>query len=217
MKLQWRAPVSLLLLSAVPTLGGVLRLSALGGGASPDAARFVTSPWPIAVHVVAATLYAVLGAFQFPASFRARWPRWHRLGGRALVVVGLATAVTGVWMAAFYEVPAPMQGPLLRVVRLVVGAGMLGSLVLGLRSILRREVKSHEGWMIRAYALGQGAGTQAVLLGPWGYALGDVSGATRDLGMTVAWVLNLVIAELIIRRRRAPERAVAAAAVTTLS
>ncbi|MFT6864468.1 MAG: hypothetical protein ACJAVK_003034, partial [Akkermansiaceae bacterium] len=56
--------------------------------------------------------------------------------------------------------------------------------------------------MIRAYALGQGAGTQVLVSIPWLVTVGEPSGFTRDVLMTLAWVINVFVAEWIIRRRR---------------
>ena len=77
---------------------------------------------------------------------------------------------------------------------------MVACIVLGVSSILRRDVARHEAFMIRAYALGQGAGTQALLLGPWMLIAGDSGGLTRDLLMTLAWAINLAVAEWIVHR-----------------
>lgn len=209
----------LLLLSAVPVIAGLVRFTAFTSGAvGPDDVRFVASPGPIAVHVVAATLYAVLGALQFSASLRRRAPRWHRLAGRVLVIAGLAAALSGVWMALGYAIPASMQGPLLQGVRVVVGLSMAAALVIGTRAILRREVALHEAWMMRAYALAQGAGTQVFIVGGGGLLIGVMPlGLTRDLLMTAAWLVNVVVAEWLIRKRRrqgSTSRAIAAAAAT---
>lgn len=202
---DFRLPAALFALSAVPVLGGVVRLASLAPGATvtPDDARFVAAPFPIAIHVVAATVFCLLGAFQFSAAFRQRWPLWHRRAGRVLAVFGLLAGVTGLWMTVAYPIPRGLQGPWLLGVRLAVGAGMITSIVLAWRRILQRDVAAHEAWMIRAYALGQGAGTQAVIMLPWILWTGDGLGPTRDLLMTIAWVLNVVIAEGIIHRRRA--------------
>jgi len=57
--------------------------------------------------------------------------------------------------------------------------------------------------MIRAYALAQGAGTQALLFLPLMLVLsGPVLGLTRDVLSSAAWAVNLVAAEWLIRRRR---------------
>lgn len=78
---------------------------------------------------------------------------------------------------------------------------MIASIVLAVSSILRRNVARHEAFMIRAYALGQGAGTQALVLGPWMLIAGETGGLTRDLLMTLAWGINVLVAEWVIRRR----------------
>jgi hypothetical protein len=128
-----------------------------------------------------------------------------------LALCGLLAAITGVWMTAFYDIPPSLQGPLLYGVRLVVGLAMVAAIVIAWRAILRRQVARHEAYMIRAYALGQGAGTQALVLGPWMLITGESGGLVRDLLMTLAWVINIVVAEWIIRARsRAPRRNIAA-------
>ena len=38
---------------------------------------------------------------------------------------------------------------------------MAAAIVLGFTAIRRRDIAAHRAWMIRAYALGLGAGTQA--------------------------------------------------------
>jgi uncharacterized membrane protein YozB (DUF420 family) len=202
-RLDLRVPALLLVLSVVPVIGGVVRLRSLSGGAAAtlEDARFLAAPLPVVVHVFAATLYCLLGAFQFSAELRRRWPRWHRRAGKVLAACGLLVGFTGVWMTLFYPIPAPLQGPLLYCVRAAVGAAMVLSIVLGWRRILQRDVRRHEAWMIRAYALAQGAGTQVLVLLPWMLLSGESGGVTRDVLMTLAWVINLAAAESIIRWR----------------
>ena len=54
--------------------------------------------------------------------------------------------------------------------------------------------------MVRAYALGQGAGTQVLLLLPVTVLAGEVTGLARDVVMTGAWLGNLAVAEWMLRR-----------------
>ena len=42
----------------------------------------------------------------------------------------------------------------------LVGSAMAASIVLGFAAIRRRDIPAHRAWMIRAYALALGAGTQ---------------------------------------------------------
>jgi hypothetical protein len=200
---DFKVPALLVLLSLIPSLGGIARMMSVARDTTVtlDNARFLHAPTPIIFHVICATLYCLLGAFQFTPAFRTRWPGVHRRAGRVLAVCGLLTGITGVWMTAFYAIPVGMQGPLLYWVRLIVGSAMTASIVIAWRSILQRKVPRHEAFMIRAYALGQGAGTQVVTLLPWILITREETGLTRDLLMTLAWAINAVAAEAIIRRR----------------
>ena len=82
---EWLVVAALLVLSAIPLAGGAFRLTQLAGGAeiTPANARFFTSPLPVTVHIVSASLFAILGAFQFATGLRRRWPAWHRWAGFA--------------------------------------------------------------------------------------------------------------------------------------
>jgi hypothetical protein len=187
---------ALLALTAVPVLAGAFRVTQLSTGAAvtSENARFFADPVPILLHIVGASLFCVLGAFQF-----LRGPR-HRLMGRLIVPCGLVAALSGMWMAVVFPLPAH-DGDLLMVLRLVFGSVMAAALVLGFVAVRRRDFAAHRAWMVRGYAIGQGAGTQAVILGFWAAAAGDPDAQTRALLLGAGWVLNLVVAELIIRRK----------------
>ncbi len=206
-KKDFLVPGLLLALSAVPMVGGVVRLTSLSAPITAESARFVASPVPVVLHIVGGSLYCVLGAFLFSPALRLRWPRWHRRAGKLLALCGLSAALTGIWMAELYTIPRSLQGPILHVVRVIIGAAMATAIVLGWRTIVRRDVARHEAWMIRAYALGQGAGTQVLVTLPWIVVFGEAVGPTRDLLLTLAWVINVVVAEWIIRRRTMAPRA----------
>lgn len=192
----------LLFLSFVPSIGALARLAGLlaGAAATPDTARFVNGPLPILLHVACVLPWCLVGAFQFAPALRRRWPAWHRRVGTALVALGLGTGLTGLWMTATYDVPPAMEGPLLHAVRWAVGAAMVASVALGVLRVKQRDLAGHEAWMIRAYALSQGAGMQVVLMLPL-IALGhEPQWLLRDVLMTLAWALNLAFAEWLIRR-----------------
>jgi uncharacterized membrane protein len=200
---SWKLPTMLLLLSAVPMLAGAVRLSGLasGDGVTPANARFMANPVPVVLHVLCASLFCLLGAFQFDTAFRQGFPRLHRMAGRVAAPCGLVAALTGVWMTAAYTLPAALQGPLLYGVRLAVGLAMSLALIVAVRAVLQGRITAHRAWMLRAYALGQGAGTQVLILLPVSLLAGAPTFIVRDLLMTLAWGLNVVFAEWVIRRR----------------
>lgn len=204
-KRDFKVPALLIALSIVPIVGGVVRFMSLSANAlhKTEDARFIHAPAPVVLHIASATLFCVIGAFQLAPAFRLRWPGVHRRAGKLVAACGLVAGATGLWMTAFYAIPASMQGPLLYGVRLAVGAAMIAAILVSWSSILRRNVARHEAFMIRAYALGQGAGTQVLVLAPWMILSGESGGPTRDVLMTLSWAINLFVAELFIRSRTA--------------
>jgi uncharacterized membrane protein len=198
----WLAPVALILLSAIPLTFGAFRLNELANGAEITTAnaRFFASPLPVILHIVGASVYALLGALQFVSRFWRRGAGWHRWAGRLLVPCGLIVGLSGLWMTLFYPRPDGASD-LLYVLRLLFGSGMVLSIVLGYAAIRRRDIIQHRAWMTRAYAIGLGAGTQ-VLTGMVGEL---IAGRPSELGnallMGAAWVINLAVAEWALRKR----------------
>jgi uncharacterized membrane protein len=194
-------PGLLVLLGLVPVAAGVARLIELWGDPVVSAlnARFVSRPLPVVLHIISVIPYSLLGAVQFAPALRRRWPGWHRRVGRMLVVSGVVSALTGLWMAHFYPWP-PLDGIIVYVERLVFGSAMLASLVAGILAVRRRDFAAHGRWMIRAYAIGMGAGTQALTHLPWFTFAGELTETTRAIAMGAGWVINVVVAEAVIRR-----------------
>ena len=217
---DWLVPAGLVVLGLVPAVAGSVRVAELATGAdvTSENARFFASPLPVLLHVLAAVPYSLLGALQFSPGFRRRYAGWHRVAGRLLVPAGLAVALSGLWMAHFYALPA-FDGSLVYAERLVFGTAMLLAIVLGIVAIPRRDFVSHGEWMTRAYAIGLGAGTQVFTHLPWFVLVGGMpSGAPRAVMMGAAWVINVAVAEWVIRRGRAPAPArVAPSAATGLA
>ena len=80
-------------------------------------------------------------------------------------------------------------------------SAMAACLVLGFARVRRRDIAAHRAWMIRAYALGLAAGTQVFTerLGGAVFGTGELRG---DLAKGAGWVINLALAELVVRRAR---------------
>lgn len=200
---DWLIPTSLIALAFVPVVAGVVRLLAISGGGAltPDNARFLGAPLPVVLHIVSATLFSLLGAFQFAPGFRLGRPDWHRAAGRIAAVAGLIAALSGLWMAMFYAI-VPADSGLLHGFRLFFGSAMALSIALGVQAIWRRDLPGHQAWMRRAYAIGMGAGTQALSQMPLLLLFGPPDKLTLALLMGGAWVLNLAVAEGLAFRRR---------------
>ncbi len=200
-------PTGLIMLALVPSVGGTFRLFQLatGTGITPETARFFAQPLPVATHIISVMLYSLFGAFQFAPRFRRRHLKLHRRIGRILIPAGLVSAATGLWMSHFYPWPAT-DGIVLYIMRLFVGFGMIIALLLATNAIRRRSFQQHGAWMIRAYALGMGAGTQVftqllvILSGQ------ELTITNRFIGMGAGWLINIIIAEWVIATRQRPNR-----------
>lgn len=197
---DWMVPALLVVLSLVPAIAGTARLAELAGGAETEAnARFFAQPIPVLLHILVVVPYSILGAFQFSAGFRRRGRAWHRAAGRVLGIFGLVTALTGLWMAHFYPWPQG-DGPGVYVFRLVFGAAMAASIVLGIDAVRRRDFAAHGAWMTRAYAIGMGAGTQVFTHLPWFILVGKPGESARTVLMGAGWIINVTVAEWMIRK-----------------
>ena len=199
---DWLIPAGLILLSVVPAVAGTALLSSLVTGAEVTVrnARFFAAPVPVILHIVSVVPFSILGAFQFAPAFRRARRGWHRAAGRVLAPLGLLAALTGLWMARFYPWPQG-DGEVLYVLRLVFGSGMALSIILSLDAVRRRDFVAHGRWMIRAYAIGMGAGTQVLTHLPYFVFFGTPDEAIRAVLMAAGWIINVVVAELIILRR----------------
>ena len=199
---DWLVPAGLILLSLVPAVVGTARLASLASGAEVTAAnaRFFASPVPVTLHILSVIPFSILGALQFSASFRRNRRGWHKAAGKVLVLCGLIAALTGLWMAHFYPWPEG-DGVVLYGLRLAFGLAMGLSIVLAVDAVRRRDFAAHGAWMTRAYAIGMGAGTQVLTHLPWFILADGTPGELpRAVMMGAGWVINVVVAEWIIRR-----------------
>lgn len=164
------------------------------------------------VHAFAGGIALLLGPFQFLDGFRKRRPVVHRWMGRIYLV---SILIGG--LSAFIIAPGMISG-------LVGEVGLLSLAVLWLwtgwnaySSIRKGDVKSHREWMIRSFALTFAAATLRLWLGtliatqlPFlqtRYS-GDFDALFVEVYrvvMWLSWVPNLIVAEMIIQRRRKPQ------------
>ena len=212
----WLLTAGLILLSFIPVVAGAFRLTTLAGGAAitPDNARFFASPLPVIVHIISASTFAILGAFQFATGFRRRFPGWHRAAGKLVVVCGLLVGLSGLWMTLFYYPRPAGSGDLLVVFRLLFGSAMIASIILGFAAIRKGKVNRHRAWMLRAYAIGLGAGTQALTQMAGSIVINVPTELSTALLMGAGWVINLAVAEWAIRKHTTPHTRAATVVVS---
>jgi hypothetical protein len=102
-------------------------------------------------------------------------------------------------MTQFYPAYG-FDGPALYWIRLIVGILLTAALWAATSAILKRDVPRHRIWMIRAYALAMGAGTQVITHLPWLLFPELQTELFRTIFMGAGWGINMVVAEWIIWR-----------------
>jgi uncharacterized membrane protein len=163
------------------------------------------------VHIVSAGLALVVGPFQFAGVIRRRYRAVHRWIGRTYAVSVAFASVSGLVMAAHSSVA-------------FVGFFGFGTLSVlwgwttwrGYRAIRDHDVAAHQAWMIRSFALTFAAPTLRLWLGVlilFQVAIG-AGGPNAEVDRLMAdayaavpflcWLPNIVIAEIMIRRRNLP-------------
>jgi uncharacterized membrane protein len=161
----------------------------------------------LVIHVPTAAAAMILGALQFVPRVRANLAR-HRAIGRTFLAFGtVAFAVTGIPLAL-----TTPDGNLTRFGVLVPAVLWPWLAVVAYRAIRSGDVVRHREWMTRLYAVTFFAITARMvtplLLLAQAPVLqsrydGDVQAAVSasiPYGQWLGWILNLLIAELIIRR-----------------
>lgn len=150
-------------------------------------------PW-LVVHVAGAIIALALGSVQFlPALRRGAGPP-HRWVGRVYVVGCLVGGTAGLILAA-----GSHAGPIAS-----AGFGSLALLwiavnLLGWRAAVRGRIADHRRWMVRSWALTLAAVTLRLYL-PLVMSLGLPFLPWYRAISFLAWVPNLIAAELWLRR-----------------
>jgi uncharacterized membrane protein YozB (DUF420 family) len=160
----------------------------------------------LTTHVTTAGAAILVGTLQLVPRIRAR-RTVHRRLGRAFLGLGVvAFVVTGLPLALTAESTVARYGLLVPVLLWPVFA------VAGWRAIRRRDIATHRRWMIRLYAVTFFAITarmvvpllmllQLPMLSAWyGGEVEQMVEATIPIGQWVGWIVNLTIAEWVLRR-----------------
>lgn len=200
---EWAFLVAIFVYSFIPSVVGLLRIPELLGGPMivPTNPRAVIDPVPIVLHILGSAVFCLVGAVQFLPSLRRYRSNLHRILGRVVVAGGGISALTGLWMTLAYTFPQALQGPLLFSARIVFSLSMLGFIISAVIAIRTHNIPGHRAAVLRAYAIGQGASTQtALFLIVVVFLDAEPLGFPRDVLMVSAWVINIAVAEFLIRR-----------------
>jgi uncharacterized membrane protein len=163
----------------------------------------------LVVHVLTAGAALLLGVLQLVPRVRARRALHRRLGRAFLVVGAVAFGLTAIPLAL-----TTPNGDVTRYGILVPAVGWLVCAALGWTAIRGGRLAAHREWMIRTYALTFFAITTRMLVPlllaaqmPFqadrsADAVRRLVEATIPYGQWLGWIVDLAIAEYVIRRLR---------------
>jgi Predicted membrane protein (DUF2306) len=193
--------ITLLFATIIPTVSAALRIYQIPLGLLPqDAIKFTAVPWSHFLHALGGLLFGLLGPSQFATALQRRFGRLHRISGRVFVVAGLLLGLSSLRLVTVFP---DYSTWLLAFARFIAGVALCTSLSLAIVAIAKRRVEQHRAWMIRAYAIGMGPAAISFIMLPIFLIRGEApTGYVADLLFVLSWVINLSIAEWIIRRAK---------------
>ena len=149
------------------------------------------------MHLAGGALAMLLGALQFIARLRNRWPRVHRWTGR-LYLLAMLIGITGAGGLVATS-PAPAA---IRIAFAATGIAWVITAVVGFVAIRRKCMDVHRRWMIRNYLVTLAPATfRLTLLLPGVMALASPIVMIPAL-LWLSWMLPLLAYEVIRRTRR---------------
>ena len=189
----------LFLATFIPIISAPIRMfQVLTDQLPPDAIKFTAVPWTLFLHSLGGMLFGILGPIQFSRAIKNRFGKFHRITGRIFVVAGMMLGFSALHLLT--EFPNDTTWVLVTA-RAIAGLGLVFTLTLALLAIINRDFSQHRNWMIRAYAIGMGAATIAFIQLPIFLMRGKaLEGYFADSLFVLSWIINLTIAELVIRR-----------------
>jgi hypothetical protein len=193
--------VLLFIATLIPIISAPIRMFQILTDQLPaDAIKFNAVPWALFLHSLGGMTFGILGPIQFSGAIKKRFGKFHRISGRIFVVAGMFLGLSAIRL--LIEFPNSSTWVLVTA-RAVAGLGMIIALTLALHAIINRDIVRHLNWMIRAYAIGMGAATIAFIQLPIFLIRGKaLEGYLADIAFVLSWVINLTIAELVIRHIR---------------
>ena len=163
-----------------------------------DVVNFPAWQWAFKIHVACSGLVLLAGFTQFFASLRSRYPAWHRRFGWLYITGVLLLAAPSGFILALYAA----GGLITQICFVLLTVLWVFSTALALRYAIARRWLLHRDWMIRSFALS----LSALSLRTWKMALYQLVPYAEwltpkliyQLEAWLGWVINLIIAELII-------------------
>jgi len=158
-------------------------------------------PWRIAfyLHITGAMFALAVGPFQFLTGLKVKFKKVHRIIGYIYVLgILLLAGPAGFFMSFFAS-----GGVGSKIAFGVLSIAWVTTTWLGLKTILQKKIPEHRAWMIRSYALTFAAVTLRLWTPILSVGFNFSEAETLAIVPWLAWIPNLLVAEWLIRRKKA--------------
>lgn len=153
-------------------------------------------PWNVAlyIHIITAVLSLIIGPFLFIKKWRNKYLNTHRKLGKIYVISIIISSLVGIYLSLF-----AFGGTIAKIGFICLDVAWLFTTMKAYKHIRNKQLKLHEQWMYRSYAVTFAAITFRIWSAAIGYTLDDFT-----LGYVAAiwlsWTVNLLLIEIWIRK-----------------
>lgn len=171
-----------------------------GGLLSSKPAEVLANPiWYAAfyLHILPGGLALLVGWTQFSQKLRNKRMGLHRKLGFLYILMVMVSGLAGLFIALYAT-----GGSIAQVGFALLAISWLFTTTMALKTVKAKDIRGHEHWMIRSYALCFAAVTLRIWLPLFTGALGMDFITAYLIIAWLCWVPNLAVAEMIVRRKR---------------
>lgn len=149
----------------------------------------------IQLHIALAIIALITGPLGLSRAMRMKKPHLHRWNGRIYVMVIVFNILPGYYVALYAN-----GGIWSTIGFFILNTLWLLTTINGYRFIRKGQVHRHRSWMLRSFFLTFANLTIYILVTILQYVAGLPYGFSYSLGAWLAFMINLVLAEIVIRK-----------------
>ncbi|MEL6537235.1 MAG: DUF2306 domain-containing protein [Bacteroidota bacterium] len=151
------------------------------------------------IHRIFGSLYLIVGILNFKTTLRVKYRSLHRSIGKFFIVTSVLVGLSGVILS----IVMPFSGIMETIPSVIFGTFLVVAAVLGLVFARKGQIKRHQKWMIRCFAVGLGSASVRLLHPMLINIFTDVPQETIFvIVLWASWGLHLGAVELFFKLKR---------------
>lgn len=150
----------------------------------------------IRIHIILALIALLTGPIGLFKRLRIKSPALHRWNGRIYLYSILLNFIPGIYAAFFAS-----GGMTTTIGFLILDTLWLVTTVLSVYFVKKKDIQRHSEWVTRSFFLTFANMTIYIIVAITHNALNQPYGISYSIAVWASWVINLLIAEIVIRKR----------------